>query len=115
MIISAILLFVLAIAIGLRLIYLGMRYHRGSLAMGLGHAAIALSALVLLVLFILQEHITYRHYNEAAILFFIAMTGGVFLLALREERKPPPMLVVGAHAAIALIGLLLLVQGYFHR
>ncbi len=115
MIIFAILLFCLAAAVGMRLIFIGVRYHRGSLALGLGHAGIAISGLVLLVFAIFREPVRHLLYNDAAFLFVLALTGGVLLLALREGRKPPPMLVVSLHAGMALFALLLLIYGYLHR
>jgi hypothetical protein len=115
MIIYAILLLGLASILGLSLIFIGVRYHRGSLALGLGHAGIAVSGLVLLVLYNFHERVHHPRYNEAAILLVITLTGGLLLLALREGQKPAPMFVVGLHAAIALFALLLLVTGYLHR
>ncbi|MEJ2345621.1 MAG: hypothetical protein P8076_05480 [Gammaproteobacteria bacterium] len=111
MILSAILLFGLAVAFGLSLIVLGVRYHRGSPALGLSHAGIASLALSLLVIQIFRDH-TRLLYNDAALLFFLALAGGIVLLAVREGRKPPPMVVVGMHAAMALVAFFLLVKGY---
>ena len=111
MILSAILLFGLAVAFGLSLVVMGVRYHRGSLALGLGHAGVAVLALSLLVIQIFREHARLL-YNDAALLFFLTLAGGIVLLAVREGRKPPPMVVVGMHAAMALVALYLLVKGY---
>ncbi len=83
--------------------------------MGLGHAGIAVSGLVLLVWYNFHERVHHPFYNEAAILFVITLTGGLLLLALHEGHKPPPMIVVGLHAVIALAALSLLVTGYIHR
>jgi len=110
-ILSAILLFGLAVAFGLSLVVMGVRYHRGSLALGLGHAGVAVLALSLLVIQIFREHARLL-YNDAALLFFLTLAGGIVLLAVREGRKPPPMVVVGMHAAMALVALYLLVKGY---
>jgi hypothetical protein len=114
MILSSILLFGLAVAFGLSLVVMGVRYHRGSLALGLGHAGVAVVALTLLVIRIFREHTDFL-YNDAALLFGLTLVGGVVLLAVREGRKPPPMVVVGIHAAIAVVALSLLVVGYAHR
>lgn len=58
-------------------------------------------------------------HNEAALLFVLALSGGLVLLALRmgnrEHRSPPPMMGVSIHAAMALSALLLLMLGYAHR
>ncbi len=115
MIIYAILILCLAAILGMSLIFIGVRYHRGSLALGLGHAGVAVSGLVLLVFAIFREPVRHILYNDAAFLFVLALTGGVLLLALREGRKPPPMPVVAMHAAMALIALFLLIYGYLHR
>ncbi len=108
----AILLFGLAMLVGVYIIFVGVRYKKGSLAMGLGHAGIAVTALVLLVVAIFQEPDHHLLYNNAALLFVLALAGGLVLLALREGRKPPPMVVVGIHAAMAVFALYLLVRGY---
>lgn len=92
--------------------FIGVRYHRGSLALGLGHAGIAVLALILLVVHIVRESTHHILYNDAAFLFVLTLTGGVVLLALRDGRKPPPMVIVGLHAFIALAALALLVKGY---
>lgn len=113
MILYAILLFGLAAVIGLSLVVMGVRFHRGSLALGLGHAGIALTALTLLMVQIVRGH-TQMLYNDAALLFFLALAGGVVLLAVRKDRKPPPMFMVGIHGAMATMALLLLVVGYTH-
>ncbi len=113
MILSAIVLFVLAATFGLTLVVLGVRYHRGSLALGLGHASIAVSALTVLMVHIFRAHTVFL-YNDAALLFFLALAGGVVLLALRDGGRPPPMIVVGLHGSMALVALFLLVLGYAH-
>jgi hypothetical protein len=115
MILYAILLLGLAAFLGMSLVFIGVRYRRGSLALGLGHAGIAVSGLVLLVWHIFHEPVHHLLYNNAAILFVITLGGGLVMLALREGRRPPPMIVVGMHAAMALFALLLLVSGYIHR
>jgi len=112
MILYAILLFVLAALAGLFIVFLGVRFKKGSLALGLGHATIGVTALVLLVIGIIRETAEHMLYNNAALLFVLALAGGLVLLALREGRKPAPMVVVGIHAAMALFALYLLIRGY---
>lgn len=114
MIFYAILLFSLAMLVGLLIIFMGVVYQRGSLALGLGHAIIAITALVLLVVAIFQESVHHMLYNNSALLFVLALAGGLVLLALREGRKPPPMVVVGIHAAMAIFALYLLIRGYLN-
>jgi len=115
MIFSAILLFFLAVALGLWLVVLAVRYRRSSLALAAAHAGVAVLGLGLLARQIFEGpmHILY---NDAALLFVLALLGGLVLLALRinkrEHRGPPPMFVVSLHAAMAMIALGLLVLGY---
>ncbi|MDP1863712.1 MAG: hypothetical protein Q8K52_07395 [Thiobacillus sp.] len=117
MILAAILLFCLAAVLGLWLVILGVRYRRGSRALAAGHAGIALLGLILLGKHIFSSPV-HMLYNNAALLFILALSGGLVLLALRmgnpEHRSPPPMFGVGLHAAMAITALLLLVWGYTH-
>ena len=115
MILYIILLFGLAVAFGVFLTVMGVRYQRGSMALGLTHAGIAVVALGLLTVQIFREATIHMFYNDAAILFVMAMAGGLVLLALRKGKEPPPMVVVGVHAVMALVALLLLIVGYTHR
>lgn len=117
MILAAIVLFCLAVVLGLWLVVLGVRFRRGSLALAAGHAGVAVLGLGLL-----GKHIfggpVHMLYNDAALLFVLALAGGLVLLAVRignrEHRSPPPMMGVSLHAAMALSALLLLVLGYTH-
>ena len=111
MILTAIILFTIAITIGLLLVVLGVRYHRNSAKGGLLHAGIAITALGFLGTQIINGP-TNKFNNAAALLMLLALTGGLMLFALREQDSPPPMVVVGIHAIMALSGLLLLVLGY---
>lgn len=112
MISAVILLFSLAIMLGLYLIYIGVRQHRGSPVLALTHASIASLALVLLIVEIFQDTVTHKLYNIAAFVFAMALVGGIVLLALREGRKPPAMFLVMLHAAMALPAFFLLIMGY---
>jgi hypothetical protein len=117
MILAAIVLFSLAAALGLWLVVLGVRYRRGSRALAAGHAGVALLGLILLGRHIFSSPV-HMLYNDAALLFFLALFGGLVLLALRignrEHRSPPPMIGVSLHAVMAVTALLLLVSGYTH-
>ncbi|MGD8927214.1 MAG: hypothetical protein PVG20_10200 [Thioalkalispiraceae bacterium] len=115
MILFVILLFGLAVGFGVFLMFMGIRYKRGSKALGLTHAAIGMLALVMLIVQIFREATIHMLYNNAAILFFMALAGGLVLLALRKGTEPPPMVVVVIHAVMALVALALLVVGYLHR
>jgi len=117
MIPAAIILFCLAAVLGLWLVVLGVRYRRGSRALAAGHAGVALLGLILLGRQIFSSPV-HMLYNDAALLFVLALSGGLVLLALRmgnhEHRSPPPMVGVSLHAAMAIAALLLLVLGYTH-
>ena len=118
MILAAIVLFCLAAVLGLWLVVLGMRYRRGSLILAAGHAGVALLGLGLLGNQVFTGPV-HKLYNVAALLFVLALFGGLILLLLRistrEYRTPPPMFVVSLHAVMAMIALLLLVMGYTPR
>ena len=115
MILVAIVLFSLAVVLGLWLVVLGLRYQRGSLVLAVGHVSAALLGLAILANQIFSGSV-HKLYNVSALLFVLALFGGLILLALRintrEYRTPPPMFVVSLHAVMALIALLLLVVGY---
>jgi hypothetical protein len=104
MILTAIVLFCLAALLGLWLVVLGVRYRRGSRALAAGHAGVALLGLILLGKHIFSSPV-HMLYNNAALLFVLALFGGLVLLALRmgnhEHRSPPPMIGVSFHAAVA--------------
>jgi hypothetical protein len=118
MILAAIVLFCLAVLLGLWLVVLGMRYRRGSLVLAAGHAGVALLGLGLLGNQVFTGPV-HKLYNVAALLFVLALFGGLILLLLRistrEYRTPPPMFVVSLHAIMAMIALLLLLLGYTQR
>jgi hypothetical protein len=117
MILAAIVLFCLAAGLGLWLVVLGVRYRRGSRALAAGHAGVALLGLILLGRHIFSTPV-HLLYNDAALLFILALSGGLVLLALRmgnpDHRSPPPMIGVSFHAIMAITALLLLVLGYTH-
>lgn len=117
MILAAIVLFCLAMGLGLWLVVLGVRHRRGSRVLAAGHAGVALLGLVLLGKHIFSSPV-HILYNNAALLFVLALFGGLVLLALRmgdhDHRSPPPMIGVGLHAAMAIMALLLLLWGYTH-
>lgn len=115
MIFSVILLFGMAVGLGAFLIFMGFRYKRGSRALGLTHAGIAMAALIMLIVHIFRDATIHKLYNSAAILFVMAMAGGLVLLVLRKGTEPPVMFVVFIHAVMALLALTLLTVGYLHR
>ncbi len=117
MILAAIVLFCLAALLGLWLVVLGVRHRRGSRALAAAHAGVALLGLILLGTHIFSSPV-HMLYNDAALLFILALFGGLVLLAVRignhDHRSPPPMIGVSFHAAMAIAALLLLVLGYTH-
>jgi hypothetical protein len=117
MILATIVLFCLAAVLGLWLLVLGVRYRRSSPALATAHVGVALLGLGLLGNEIFDGPV-HMLYNTAALLFVLALFGGLVLLALRiserEHRTPPPMFVVSLHAVMAITALLLLVVGYTH-
>lgn len=115
MILAAILLFCLAVALGLYLVVLGVRYRRGSRALAAVHGGVALLGLTLLGIRVFGGPVNFL-YNSAALLFVLALAGGLVLLAVRlgdrDRQSPPSMIGVSLHAAMGLLALLLLVLGY---
>lgn len=115
MILSSIVLFSLAIALGLGIVVLGLRYKRSSLLLAVGHLTFALLGLGFLMNQIFIGPL-YKLYNLSALLFFLALFGGLVLLTFRigkrEYRSAPPMSMVAIHAVTGLLALLLLVVGY---
>ena len=100
MILVAVVLFGLAVALGLYLVILGVRRRRGSRALAAVHAGVALLGLGVLgkVIFDGPKHLLY---NDAALLFVVALCGGLVLLAVRigesdrrsptvDDRRQPP-------------------------
>lgn len=114
MILSSILLFSLAASLGLFLVVLGVRYQRSSLKIGLVHASTGLLASGLLMTQIITGA-TDKYNNVAALLIILAIIGGLMLFALREHNRPPPMVLVGIHALMALVALLVLYIGFFSK
>lgn len=112
---AAILLFCLTVALGLYLVVLGVRLRRGFRRLAAVHGGLAVSGLMLLVWQALQGPVNFL-YNSAALLFVLAFSGGLVLLALRQgtrdEPSPPSMIGVGLHAAMGLVALFLLMLGY---
>ncbi len=78
MILSAILLFMRAAIMGGVLAVVGMRHQRSYLKPGLGHASVALLAFILLGIGIFRGP-TNMLYNSAALLFALALSGGLVL------------------------------------
>ena len=115
MIFVSIVLFCLAVLLGLLLVVVGLRYQRGSLLLAVGHVSFAMLGLGVLGWQVYDDSV-YKLYNISTLLFCFALSGGLILLGLRlknrEYRTPPPMFLVALHAIMAMLALLLLVVGY---
>lgn len=107
----------MAFATGLVLVMLALRKQRSSLLLALGHAALALLGVGLLINAIVQSAESNRHHNLAALLLVMALLGGAVLLALRiskrDYRSPAPLFVVVMHASFGVAAILTLASGYF--
>jgi hypothetical protein len=115
MVLAAIVLFCLAVSLGAYLLILGVRHRRGSRTLAAVHAGIAIGGLGVLGMRVFRGP-TRILYNDAVMIFVLALAGGLVLLAVRlgdtDRRAPPSTIGVGLHAAMALLGLALLVWGY---
>ncbi len=109
---AATLLLITAAAIGVHLALLGMRKRKRSPSLGLTHAVLALSGLILLFVEIYYGP-TNKLINTAAFFLFFAIVGGGIVFALHEEKRPPSMGAVTAHAIMGVVGVSLLVINLF--
>ena len=101
-------LLISAVAIGFYLVFIGLRLRRRSPALGLTHAALALSGTIVLFTMIFTGPIDKLN-NVAALFLFFAVLGGGMVLALHEKNRPPAMAAVTAHAIAGLVGISLLI------
>lgn len=115
MILASIVLFGIAVVLGLWIVVLGLRFRRGSLFLAVAHVGFAVLGLGLLARYVFNDSV-FKLYNVSALLFFLTLLGGLVLMALRinqrEYRTPPSMFMVTLHAIMGLLALLLLVLGY---
>jgi peptidoglycan/LPS O-acetylase OafA/YrhL len=108
----SIFLFAIAVAIGLYLVFLGLRKHTRSPVLGLTHAGLVVAGFIVLSMQIYTGP-TDKLNNFAALFLFFALVGGGMVFALREENKPPSMLAVTIHAVMGLIGITALIINLF--
>lgn len=92
-----------AMILGLYLVYLGIRHHKGSSKLGLTHGALAVTGTSLLLTEIFTGA-TDKMNNLAALFLVLAILGGGLVFALREPGKSPSMPIVVTHAIMGLIG-----------
>lgn len=103
---------VLAVLIGLYLTYIGLQRHKRIPRLGLVHAGLALTGVVILGITIYQGPMD--KLNNVAILFLLfALIGGGMVFALREENRPPSMPAVTIHAIMGVVGVSFLLFNLF--
>ena len=100
----SILLLVAAVAVGLYLVFQALRKQRSIPGLGLMHAALAVSGVMVLLTLIVTGP-TDKVNNFAALFLFFAVVGGGMTFALRENNKPPSMAAVTVHAVMGLAGV----------
>ncbi len=101
-------LLITAVAVGIHLVFLGLRQRKRSPGLGLTHAGLALCGSIVLFAEIFTGP-TDKLNNVAALFLFFAIVGGTMVFALHEENRPPSMAAVIAHAAMGLVGISLLI------
>jgi len=106
------LLLISAVAVGFYLVFLGLRQRKRSPGLGLTHAGLALSGLIVLFTEIFTGP-TDKLNNVAALFLFFARVGGGMVFALHEENRPPSMTAVTVHAIMGLFGIALLIINLF--
>lgn len=92
---------------------LAHRHARGrpvALALGLGHAGLAVAGLATLAVavFTAEQPVAV---NASLLLFAIALIGGLFLLLFRLQGEPAPGFMIALHAATAAVALAILWAG----
>jgi FtsH-binding integral membrane protein len=112
LLLSTAFLLISAVAVGCYLLFLGLRKRKRSPGLGLTHAGLALSGLIVLFTEIFTGP-TDKLNNVAALFLFFAIVGGGMVFALHEENKPPSMAAVTVHAIMGLFGISLLIINLF--
>ncbi|MBM4024657.1 MAG: hypothetical protein FJ280_04525 [Planctomycetes bacterium] len=106
LVIVSVVLFALAAAGGITIVTF---YKRGklSLPLALVHGAFAVSGLVVLIIAAAQGRTTTPGYVALG-LFVVVALGGLYLIYAHLAKNKLPRAVIGIHAALAVIALLLL-------
>ena len=112
LLLTSVLLLISAVAVGFYLFFLGLRQRKRSPGLGLTHACLALSGIIVLFTEIFTGP-TDKLNNVAALFLFFAIVGGGMVFALHEENRPPSMPAVTAHAIMGLVGISLLIINLF--
>ena len=109
---AAALLLIVAVTMGIFLVFVGIRQRKRLPAFGLTHAALAISGFTALCLQIAAD--TSDKLNNAAAFFLVlAIIGGLLVFALHEKGSPPSMPIVVLHAIMGSIGLILISLSLF--
>ena len=109
---ASVLLLISAVAVGIHLVFLGLRQRKRSPGLGLIHAGLALAGIVVLCTQIFIGPADKLN-NVAALFLFFATVGGGMVFALHEDNRPPSMVAVTAHATMGLFGISLLIINLF--
>ncbi len=109
MITAAIIIFAIAALGGLILASHVLRNKFAPWALSLLHALLGAVGLILLIVALVQG-VTSQPVLTAFILLLIAALGGFFLVSIHARKQLPPKAVVIVHAAVAVIGFLVLLS-----
>lgn len=109
MITAAIIIFAIAALGGLILASHVLRNKFAPWALSLLHALLGAVGLILLIVALVQG-VTSQPVLTAFILLLIAALGGFFLVSFHARKQLPPKAVVIVHAAVAVIGFLVLLS-----
>lgn len=109
---AAMLFLIVAVCLGLYLVFVGFRQRKRLPALGLTHAVLAICGFIILGLQIAAD--TSNKFNNAAAFFLtLAIIGGLMVFALHEKGKAPSMPIVVLHAIMGSVGLILIAVGVF--
>jgi len=105
---TATLLLIVAVCLGLYLVFIGIRQRKRIPALGLAHAGTAITGFIALCLQI-ATGVSDKLNNLAAFLLVITIIGGVMVFALHEKNSPPSMPVVTLHAIMGVVAVILII------
>ena len=109
---AATLLLSVAVTLGFYLASVGIRQRKRLPALGLTHAALAISGFIALCLQIAADS-SIKLNNAAAFFLTLAIIGGLMVFVLHEKGSGPSMPVVVLHAIMGSVGLILIFVSVF--
>jgi len=109
---AATLLLSVAVTLGFYLVSVGIRKRKRLPALGLTHAALAITGFIALSLQIAADT-SIKLNNAAAFFLTLAIIGGLMVFVLHEKGRPPSMPVVVLHAIMGSVGLILISLNLF--